>query len=358
MKKINLILIALLLFTCDSKTDNTTEASSFQVKTLLNELTNQQILPAVLGFKNQANTLNLKVENYLTSTNEANLTSLRNQWQETALAYANIYAFNIGSVRDQFMHQALYNWPTLPNALENVMINNSEITEELVSNLSPQIKTLSALEYLLFNNDVATVNNQFFTSQKRKNYLKYTTKEFKAQAERLNGIWTTSENYANTFINNNADGIQGSFNKLYNGLYNLIDTAKIKKVGKPAGLENSTNTNPELLQAYFSELSLNILMENITSVENTYFNPNGLGIDDYVFSITNNSILNNSVQNKLNDIKTAINAIPVPLYNAISTHPTEVETLYNEIEALEILFSVDVRSILSIIITTTDNDGD
>lgn len=358
MKKINLILIALLLFTCDSKTDNTTEPSTFQVKALLNELTNQQILPAVLEFKNQANTLNLKVENYLTSTNEANLASLQNQWQQTALAYANIYAFNIGSVRDQFMHQALYNWPTLPNALENVMINNTEITEELVSSLSPQIKTLSALEYLLFNNDVTTVNTQFFTSQKRKNYLKYTALEFKAQAERLNGIWTTPENYANTFINNNAEGIQGSFNKLYNGLYNLIDTAKIKKVGKPAGLENSTNTNPELLQAYFSKLSLNILMENINSVENTYFNPNGLGIDDYVFSITNNSILNNSVQNKLNDIKTAINAIPVPLYNAISTHPTEVEALYNEIEALEILFSVDVRSILSIIITTTDNDGD
>jgi len=358
MKKINLILIALLLFTCDSKTDTNNETSTFQVKELLSQLTNQQILPNVLEFKNQANTLNTNVESYLANTNEGNLIVLRNQWKQTALAYANIYAFNIGSVRDQFMHQALYNWPTLSNALENVLINNAEITEELISSLSPQIKTLSGLEYLLFNDTTTTINNQFSASEKRKNYLKYTAIEFKVQAERLNSIWTTSEDYANTFINSDANGIHGSFNKLYNGLYNLIDTAKIKKVGKPAGLENSTNTNPELLQAYFSSTSLNILKENMNSIESTYFNPNGLGIDDYVYSITNNADLNNSVQNKIDAIKDAIDAIPVPLYNAITSHPSEVEVLYNEIEALDILFSVDIRSILSIIITSTDNDGD
>ncbi len=81
-------------------------------------------------------------------------------------------------------------------------------------------------------------------------------------------MWDESgERYINVFINSQAIGIEGSFNRLYNGLFNLIDTAKVTKIGKPAGLENSENTNPELTQAYFSTSSLDIIRVNIQSVE-------------------------------------------------------------------------------------------
>ena len=42
-----------------------------------------------------------------------------------------------------------------------------------------------------------------------------------------------------------------------------------------------------------------MLKSSIESVEDTYFNPDGLGIDDYVFSITKTEELNTIVQEKI-----------------------------------------------------------
>ena len=352
-----LLLICLFALSCNSD-DDQQEDVAFNVMGLLEDVTNYQILPSVANFETESNTLNTTIVTYLNTLTEANLNLAKDQWKITAKAYANIYAFNIGTIRDQFMHLALYNWPTLPSALENVINDNDAITEELLATKSPQIKTLSALEYLLFNADSNTVNTQFVDDVKRQDYLKYTALDLKSQSERLLGLWNSPGNYATTFIDNNDTGIRDSFNRLYNGLYNLIDTGKVTKIGKPAGLENSQINNPELTQAYFSSLSLTILKENINSVKNVYFNTEGLGIDDYVYHIIKNNDLNQAVDNKINDIQNAIDAIPVPLYDAITSHPDLVTHLHTELDALGILFSVDVRSILSIIITSTDNDGD
>ena len=130
------------------------------------------------------------------------------------------------------------------------------------------------------------------------------------------------------------------------------------KVGKPAGLENSAVINPELTQAYFSNTSLDIIKANMESIEKAYYNPSGLGINDYVFSIIGNNDLNDLVQIKINEVKAAVDSVPGNLYDAVITHPTEVENLHTKLEELRILFAVDLQSILSIVITSTDNDGD
>ncbi|WP_034057642.1 imelysin family protein [Lacinutrix jangbogonensis] len=358
MKKISLLLVLLFAFNCNKNDDNQTDNESFNVKVLVSDITNKQILHKVNTFVNESALFNIKVEAYLAATTETNLSVVRDQWKQTALTYGAIYAYNIGAIRDQFMDRILYNWPTLPSAIENAINDNSEITQELVAGLSPQIKTLSGLEYLLFGSDLEAANNLFIASEKRRNYLKFVALDFKTQAERLKGIWNTPGNFSLSLIDNEDTGIQSSFNIIYNGLYNLIETAKISKIGKPAGLENSSLINPDQTQAYFSALSLLILKENINSVEKTYFNTEGLGIDDYVFFITKNMALNTAIATKIIDVKNAIDAIPVSLFNAIISHPNQVRTLHEELEALSILFSVDVRSTLSIIITSTDIDGD
>ncbi len=71
-----------------------------------------------------------------------------------------------------------------------------------------------------------------------------------------------------------------------------------------------------------------------------------------------NQELNDAIKNKINEIYTAIDTIPVSLFEAITTNSEQVATLHMKLNELGILFSVDVRSILSIIITSTDNDGD
>ena len=46
------------------------------------------------------------------------------------------------------------------------------------------------------------------------------------------------------------------------------------------------------------------------------------------------------------------------IVDAINTEPQLVSTLHSKLNELRIVFAVDLRSTLSIVITSTDNDGD
>lgn len=354
-----LVLIIFLCVGIACNTDDDSNKDSFSVQNLISSEVELQILPSIDNFVNSAVQLNTAVELYQSETTETNLLNAQTKWKTAAIAYEKVYTFNIGEVRDNFLHLLIYPWPITTNAIENTLTNNSEITQELIDNLSPRAKSFAALEYLLFKSDLTTNNVEFVNSEKRLTYLKFSSQYLKSLSERLQNIWIPNgANYGARLIANNDTGIDGSFNLFFNGIYNIIDTGKVTKIGKPGGLENSAVTNTELTQAYYSNTSLKLLKSSIESVENTYFNPNGLGVDDYVFSITKTEELNTIVQEKIEAIYSAIDTMSTNLVDAINTEPQLVSTLHSRLNDLKIVFGVDLRSTLSIVITSTDNDGD
>lgn len=349
-------LVTLVFVACSNDDSNN---SNSLVKNLIRDQVNQHILPSISNFVNEANTLNSLINTYIDQPTEANLIATKQQWKTTTLAYEKTYTYHIGEVRDRFLHTAIYNWPITTEVIEFVIADNDEITESIINSLSTRSKSIAAVEYLLHKADVASVNTEFLNSEKRRTYLRLCGQFIVSQAIRLQNIWVaTGENYAETFINNNASGIDGSFSLYFNGLHNLIDTDKVTKVGKPAGLENSQVINPELTQAFYSRSSLDIIAINIQTLEDSYFNNQGLGIEDYVNSIAGGEELNAVIQAKIDELQVAINAIPNSLYHAVTNNHQLVEQLHIKLEELRVLFAVDLQSRLSIVITSTDNDGD
>ncbi|MEO0901249.1 MAG: imelysin family protein, partial [Bacteroidota bacterium] len=186
MKKINLLSIYIIIglfIGCgesdNSPTDNPDDtiddvgsvdddmgAEEFEVPLLLADVTNSLILPTITDFNVEASRFNDLTDTYLGDPNETNFEALRDQWIQTALAYEKTYVFHIGIARDRFLNRAIYNWPTVTNAIEEFIANN-EVTEETVESLSPQIKALAGIEYLLFKGDVATTNQEFLDDEKR-----------------------------------------------------------------------------------------------------------------------------------------------------------------------------------------------
>ncbi len=351
------IAFALFFIACDS--DDNTSSDAFNVQNLLRDQVDQHILPSIADFVNEANTLQTSINTYINAPNVTTLSAAKQQWKTTTLAYEKTYTYHIGVVRDRFLHTIIYNWPITTEVIEFVIEDNTEITESLFNSLSTRSKSIAAMEYLLFKADDTSVNAEFLNSEKRRTYLKLCSEYLLEQALRLQNIWIASgENYASTFINNNATGIDSSFSLFFNGLHNLIDTDKVTKIGKPAGLENSQVINPELAQAFHSRASLEIVAINIQTLEDSYFNTQGLGLNDYVASISGGDELNGLIQSKINEVQVAIDAIPVSLYDAVTNNHELVEQLHIKLEALRVLFAVDLQSRLSVVITSTDNDGD
>lgn len=338
----------------DNNTPNVVTPPTFSVSSLLTDEVNQQILPAVSNFVTATTNFNNSILTYTTAPTETNLEAARALWKTAAIAYEKTYVFYIGELRDQFIHLAIYKWPTTTTAVENNIADNT-ITQSFMDNLSPNSKSFAALEYLLYKSDISTTNSEFVADSNRLEYLKLSGAFLLSQANRMQTIW---DGYANTFINNTGTGLQNSFNMFFNAIHNMIDTAKITKIGKPAGLENTQIINPEKTQAFFSDTSIAIVRANMESLANDYFNPEGLGINDYVMFVTGSNTLNERVQMRIDAVNNALDALNGPLDQAISTQNQDVETLHTALENLRVTFAVDLQSILSIIITTTDVDGD
>lgn len=324
-------------------------------KQLIENTVNSIILPEITSFKKKCIILNELTEAYVQNSTLANLESVKKQWITVAEGYASIYAYNIGTVKNKYTRQLLYNWPSTAIAIEN-FIKDKEINETTITNFGSSAKGISAIEYLLFKDKSKIVNLEITTNAKRKKYLQLITKELKNNAEKQENLW---KNYASEFINNQVkDGVDTSLNILFNGLNNVITFARETKIGKPAGLEKSNHTNIEILQAFYSETSINLLEKNLKSVENTLFKNGVTTIGDKISFITKNETLNNNLKSQFKNIYTAIDAIKPSLKNAITTDIKKVQKLHSELKRLEVLFIVDIRSALSLIVTGTDGDGD
>ncbi len=353
-----ILILCIAIIACKSD-DEGIETSSFDMSALLRSEVEQQIIPTITRFKTATSALNIATQRYITNTSTENLELLRTEWRSTALAAERVFTFNIGVPRALFFQILIYDWPATPVVIEN-NISNATINRDFIAALAPKSKTLAALEYLLFKSDLNATNLEFMTSEKRRDYIRFSAENLDMLSERLLNIWSpTGQDYANTFSTNTATGIEASFNLLFNGLHNIIATGKVSKIGKPAGFEASAAINPEASQAFFSDTSLDIIRSNMQSVRAAYFNTNGdLGIDDYVFFLSQSQTLNEMTTAKIDAVITAINAISLPLDRAITEDRTGVQDLHTALENLRIFFAVDLRSRLSIIITSTDNDGD
>ncbi|MEM1259049.1 MAG: imelysin family protein [Bacteroidota bacterium] len=331
---------------------------AFDVDLFLKEITQKVILPTLYDFKNEVELLSKETVTYVNTPNSGQLDILKKQWVKTAYAYEKTYNFHFGPAKSRFLHRAIYNWPTVPETIEN-LLSSKEINEGTMTKASPQIKGLAALEYLLFKEDGTTLNTKMVEQDQRRAYLLECVTFLETQAARLVNIWDAKgENYAATFVGSKATGINNPFNLLFNGLYNAANTAKVTKIGKPGGFEKSPRTNPQKVQAPYSDESLALTLASVEVIEDVFFGTDHPNISQYLTSLSEDELTNQRIKTAIDEIKDAINAIPVPLEEAVDTYPTQVENLHLKLTALNIWMGVDARSILSVIITSTDNDGD
>ena len=360
-KQPNIILVYIFLvfilgISCNTKQK---EKEVFDSKEMIADITKNIILPSISNFEKQAILLEKQALAFAQNPTEESLVTAQEQWKNTAVSYANIYAFNIGVPKKKFMHHLLYNWPVFVNDFNKATASDNKIN---IDKISTRSKGLTGLEYLLFvSNDISNkkIVDLFIANPKRVSYLIPDEKDLKKQTLKLSEIWNgQQENYQEVFINNAETGLKSSLNMLCNGLFNVVGTVKKAKLGKPAGLQGSSSTNYDLLQAYRSEISLQLIRNNIASVQKVYFNTSGSGIADNVRFISKNNNINDKIRNQFANIDKAIDQIHMPLRLAIDQQKKPIEKLFKEITELVWLLNNDVRSTLSIIVTPTDNDGD
>lgn len=354
MKKIIIFVAFLtLIFSCGSDGESS-QPSSFNVEKLRSEFITQIETPAINAFSQSANSLNTAIVSFTENPSEEKLASLKTKWKGTATSFSAVEILNLGEVKTTLIMSAFYTWGANETAIEDFVAGTGEISSTALNSISTNQRGLAAVEYLLFEKSASETITDF-SNKRRKEYLKALGENLVQKATTLTTSWV---NYRNTFISNNATGINGGLNMIINQMNALLEDVRRFKIGEPAGLERTTTPNATLLQAEKSAYSLALILANINSVKRSYFETEN-SIDNYVAYITKSDKLNTKVQEKFTEIDNAIKALAsTSLKNEITTKPTEVKKLYEAIKALIVLIKTDVASALSVTVTFTDNDGD
>ncbi len=156
--------------------------------------------------------------------------------------------------------------------------------------------------------------------------------------------------------------------------FNRVYEANIRKqkLGLPSGVSTfSGNPLPSHVEAkYANYWSIDLLYEAMLSIEKMYLgnatssnplNHEGVGFDDYLISLGDEDFglgLHNDIVAQIQSSKEAVMSLNDPLSEFVLTNQEACVSVYTELQALVVLFKVDMMSSLGILITYQDNDGD
>jgi predicted lipoprotein len=367
-KIISLALIAIAMFavvqSCKksgSSNNTNNNGSSFDRKEMLTNISTNIIIPAYTAYEQAAANLDIQVGVFNTTPNADNLTALQAAFK---IAYQQWQAVSVFEIGPANQIELRVNTNTYPADVTQI---NSNITSKtynpgLLANLAA--KGLPAIDYLLFGTGVdnAGILTQYTTGPDAaysKTYLAALSAELKTNAITVLAAWNGS--YKTTFINADGTDVGSSVGQLTNQLIYDYETLKNYEIGIPAGIQSMGTTYPQKVQAYYSKMSVQLVLLHLKAIQNIYMGADGSGFDDYLVKVNakyNGGSLNSAIIAQFASATTKLQALTDPLSANIQNNNTAVLASYTELQKLTVFLKTDMTSSLGILITYGDNDGD
>jgi hypothetical protein len=335
---------------------------------MLENITNNYILPALENYKSQCDTLNNSTYTFVTNPNQQNFTKLRSNWESALLSWQEVSFLDFGPAEYIVLKSQTNIYPTDTTLInENITLGNWNFTN---SNYFDQ-KGFQALDYLLNkpNYTDQQIIDYFSSSSNAQNYLSNITQDLLDNINYVYNEWNGP--YKTAFINDHESNSQGS------SVSNIVNALCLHyefylrrgKIGLPLGVFNgfSQLEMPELVECYYHGQSLPFAIKAVSSMEK-YINgvnysteENGLGLDDYMDftnAMHNNNSLSITIDNQISDIINSLNTLNDPLSEEIINNKPAVSETYQKLQQLVPYLKVDMTSALGVLITYQDNDGD
>ncbi|MCW7493019.1 imelysin family protein [Leptospira sp. 2 VSF19] len=362
----------ILLINCGSPSDNASKKAqilglvdtylkTYTTSNLLLDIANNLMVPKYAKLDNKVSLLQTAAATYTGNPDATNLTSVRNAWTETYLAYKQVEWAYFGPAN--IPNNAYLYLDSFSRAFP---IDTTSIESKITANSPPnglRVDGLDAVEYLLFKDNVSTTNTAFADAN-RKTYLTKLIQDIKNQTGLLTFQWdkSRSNSFYYSFTNagkgsrdypNTKDGLTELTNQMIFFCNTIIDI----KIAEPSGLR-----------------ATNLGVKDITKVETPYANlsfesliQNLQGFSDigeagfYKFLSLRSETVVPRLKDQIQATKTSVNSLKSKygtFQTAISTGGAEVELMLNEFKKLRILISTEVISSLGGTIGVSSNDGD
>lgn len=289
---------------------------------------------------------------------EKSLTDLKNSWSEAFMFWEQAEGYNIGVVRNSFVHSQIHEWPIDLDAIEESIDGETPIDEDYIATLGVLSKGYGAIEYLLYYTSEAKVLEEMSigeNAQNRMDYLVSLAENLNTNAKSLQELWIATESSFKTRL---ESGVNGSQNLMVNAVIAELETIKLKKLEQI--INNSEN--PELrLEAFYSETSREAILVNLETLKKTYtgnFETEGFGMEDYLVDVLDRADLNDNILATFNEAIALFSETEVSLKILAVDNPEKIVELRDAVTEIIALLKNDYSSAANIVVTFNDNDGD
>lgn len=327
----------------------------FNRTALLNNAYSNIILPGYNNFQTSATAFKGAADAFLLSPDAAKLDSVKAAFLVAYKNFQEVEVYDFTPSAD--LRNALNSFPADTQQISSNILSGS-YNLNAVNNI--RAKGLPAIDYLLFAKTANEVVADF-SSTNRKQYLADLVNEINTKATEAAANWAT---FQTTFVNASGTDVGSSVGMLVNDMSFEMERNRRERVGNALGYIGvilGGNIAPDALEAYYSNYSKELLIENLQQLKTLYEGGSGIGFDDYLNHLGadyNGTPLSTEISNQFNKTTLAAQNVPVDFSAALISHNSEMQTLFLELKKLVVLLKVDMSSQLGVIINYSDNDGD
>ncbi len=358
------LLFALLFAFANCGKDSGPKQPDFDRAAMLENYADQLIQPAYQQLQQEVEKLDVAWDSFSSNPELAPLLDLQAQWLATALAWESANAYNFGPAGAQGLLKTLTDeiglFPVSQQKVENFIASG----DFSLNSSDRDSRGIYSIEYLIFG---TTGNPQDVLSAfQNTNRRLYFDAIINHLHQRTSGVVSDWQGYRSNFIQNDGTDVGSSVSQLYNEFVRSFESIKNFKVALPAGKRaGQTQAEPQLVEAYYSGKSLQLLQAHIDAIERIYYGTSASGTDgpgfhEYLQKVEGGPALISATEAQWQAIKTALNQVPEdqPFSILIQNEDPSIDTLLTALQKHTRYFKSDMSSLLGIAITFSSSDGD
>ncbi|WP_437955375.1 imelysin family protein [Sorangium sp. So ce119] len=331
-------------------------------------------------FEAQARALNDRASALARDPGEPNAAAARGAWLAAMRVWQEAEVFRFGPAASstqpggQDLRDQIYAWP---------LVSRCKIEEQIVSRAYAQpsfssslinARGLAALEYLVFYGGADNACSQFSPinasgtwaalgagdlARRKADYAAAAAADVLARAGALARAWAPEAGSFREKLTQAGRGSpvyateQDALNAVSDAMFYIEKELKDWKLGRPLGFTEdcTTPTCPEALESRFAQASTAHLRANLSGFRRLFQGcgegGQGVGFDDWLREVGSADLADRMLA-ALSGAEAAVDALDVPIEQALATDRARVEAVYNAVKALTDLLKTELVTTLNL----------
>jgi predicted lipoprotein len=329
-------------------------------RTLLS-LTDHVFVPMLEDFTARADELACSAQALCEAPDAERLAATRAAWHAARAGFkrTEVMAFGPHTLAPWRLAPQLDFWPVRPDSVEQVLASDVELaTAERLDQVGAAARGLPAIEYLLFDEAALSA----LADDRRCQYVAALGRDLGSRARELRRVFV--EDYAPELLLQSDDGryasINEAFGEVVNSLAFAVEVVRDEKLGRPLGLRSGGEPQPDAVESPFAARSLQDALDALDGVTIVFTGRYGDRAAEGVGQLLRErgESLDGTFELHMQGARSALEAIDVPLREAVVDRRPRVQAAIDALRELLIFLQVDLTQALSVTVTFGGADGD